>query len=175
MAFLFDVFTCLILSVIIIQDAKQRQIHWVLIPLLLLSILPSAFSQHSFLQTSKLFAINLGFLLLQLALLFVFFSVKNRTLPTIINTYIGLGDILLFLVLCAAFSPLNFLFFYSGSLLLSLAGYRLYRLIKADPDPTVPLAGTVSLCLVLALGLKYFFHYDFYDDSPILSLMGASA
>lgn len=159
------------LTVVAVQDFKHRLISWWLIPLLLLLFAWNALSALSIREAGTYFVFNISFLVFQLAAVTAYLSIKNKRLVNIVNTWLGIGDILLFLVLCAAFSPVNYLLFYLLGLLVTIAGYIIYKLIKGRSG-TIPLAGAVALCLLFCLLYKTFIReIDFYDDTLALQLL----
>ena len=166
MVFLLEIISISFLSIIIFQDFKQRQISWILIPLLFILLSLISVQETGGIKTSlQLFLVNCVFIFFQLICLTVYFSIKERKLNNIINTYIGIGDVLFFIVLAAAFSPLNFIIFYVFSLILTVVGVLLLKLFKPFSLKEIPLAGTMSLALIICFIYKYFHHnFNFYDD-----------
>lgn len=164
---LFTVISMAVLAAIAAEDARHRLISWYWLPVLLLIFVLEAFTQLKPDEAGMYFIINLSFLLVQLLLVTVYFSIRQKRPVNIINTWLGIGDILFFVVLCAAFSPLNYLLFYLLSLLFTIAGYIAYKIIKGRSS-TIPLAGAVALLLFLCLLLRWFIpQVNFYDDTLI--------
>jgi hypothetical protein len=133
------------LLTLIYQDFKFRKISWVLLPLLFTVLVLMAAQHFNWKDASKNFGINASFLLLQFVLLSVYFSIRKKKLTNIFDSMIGWGDILMLLVLCMAFSPMNFIFFYLSSLIFSVVFFLIIRL----KNNTVPLAGMQSALLLL--------------------------
>ena len=164
-----DALTVCLLFIIIIQDLCHRQISWVTLPLLFIALGLSA-AQNPF--TWKSVIVNLVFLLVQFLLLSGYYFLTHGSKVKIIDSKIGLGDVLLLVTLCIAFSPVNFILFYVLSLVLSLAGFISYRFIFRNTNPHLPLAATISICLALALAIKNIYHLDFYNDSMLVKFLG---
>lgn len=90
-------------------------------------------------------------------------------------TYMGAGDLLCWAVLALLFSPLNFIFFFTGSLLASFMLFGILRFsFKGGNLHTVPLAGFQSLLLipVLACGSLFPAGWQPYNDFQLLTLIG---
>jgi hypothetical protein len=124
------------------QDFKWRAVWWFLFPLALGLQSLLALKQIYWSTWAIYFAINLFIVAFQLLVLISYLKLVKRLNPSqLFKAYLGLGDVLFFIVLAAAFSPLNFLFFLLCFLLVSLI-VALYfkRVLK-----TVPLAGILAL------------------------------
>jgi hypothetical protein len=148
-----DIFLWFCLGCVTVQDLRAREISWCLIPLLLAGFfLRGGILLPEISVLFKYFLVNLGFVVLQLVVLSVIISIKNKRVVNIINTYLGLGDILFFVVLCGAFSPLNFITFYVGSIILTLISIIVYNKITSTKVREIPLAGSLSL----AMGISTF-------------------
>ncbi len=137
------------LAAIIYEDFRFRAIHWYW--LVLLGIFAYCYSTA---PTSDIFA-NFGFLFIQIAGLTAYFSIKNKRLVNIVDAQIGLGDILFFIPLCLLFKPTLFLAFFVISLLGSLIGFLLIQKFWLKKLETIPLAGCMSIFLLLFLFLEY--------------------
>ncbi len=164
MNYLIETSSLIILGFLAYQDFKQREISWILIPLLI--ILHAIISIRSIsLENAVLyFLINSGFILLQLLFLTVYFSVKNRAFTNIINTYLGIGDIWFFVVLALAFSPVNFILFYLGSLFLTMIGFLVWKGLSKSSEKEIPLAGVMAVGLMGCFVYKWVSGFDMYRD-----------
>ncbi|MCB0401213.1 MAG: hypothetical protein KDD41_03960 [Flavobacteriales bacterium] len=165
MNLLFSIATLGILSVLTLQDFKHRAISWFLIPLLLLSFLIPGMQKLGFHEFATYTGINLGLLIVNMLGVAAFIALKEKKPVNIIDTYIGLGDLLFFVVLTTAFSPLNFLAFYIGSITLCCLAYIVLRLAVKQTTPYFPLAGAMSLLLGgLMIARIWFPEIHFYTD-----------
>jgi len=162
---LVDVLIITMLGVITYHDFRLRKITlWSLVILLGLFVL-NGYSTLSTINYIQFTAINLAFILSQLLLVSVYFMIKNRNVKSIINRYIGAGDILLLSVFCFAFAPLPFVVFYIGSLLSILLFYMFRQLVFRQPDGYIPLAGFQSLIFIVLLLAKLLFKApQFYSN-----------
>lgn len=171
----FTIIGIITLSVLSFQDFKYRKISWVLLPLLFIFFIFKGFSTLSYSELSIYFFVNFSFIVLQFAALTIYFSVKNKKLTNIINQYIGIGDLLFFVVLCAAFSPVNFIFFYCTSLFVSLAVSLVFYLISRKAIAQIPLAGIFSVVFVAVILLVNVIPSGveglLYNDSYLINIM----
>ena len=82
--------------------------------------------------------------MLQLLLLTIYFSMKNKKWVNITKDYLGWGDILFLLTVAFFLSPMNYLFFYVGSLLVVLL-FTMLALVRNGTRYKIPLAGLQAL------------------------------
>lgn len=156
----------LLLAVVVYQDLKERQISWFLIPLLL-----SLFAVQGLFRVSAdelightLF--NVCFIMVQLLVLTIYISIKNKKPVNIINSYLGLGDVLFFITVAAAFSPLNFIVFYIIGLLFTLLFFIVLKRIVKTVSTEIPLAGGMAaLMIVLIILNQWLPEFNFYSDN----------
>jgi hypothetical protein len=164
------VLSLLALSLIIYQDFKYRAISWWTIPLLFLSSIGVAI--HSFYFDWKVIIVNLTLVAFQYLGVTLYFSIKNQKIINITRHYLGLGDLLFLLAITPLFAPLHFCCFLIGSLLLTLILTVLLSLLNRTLK-TIPLAGFLSLYLLLLIPLTRIFQYSLYYDFTLLqSLYG---
>lgn len=161
------------LVLIILQDFKHRAISWVLIPLTLIAHSLNAVEgvpQNVFYKNC---IINIGFIALQLILLSMYLSIKNKRLVNIFDTYLGWGDVLFFVVLCVGFSPLNFIIFYISAMTLTLMASIIYnQILTKNKLQSIPLAGALSALLIVAIIIKHSISgLNFHDDTHLLNLL----
>jgi hypothetical protein len=145
----------LILAFIAYQDFKFRAVTWFLFPLLAIVII---IENYFLLPLSLLFypfLINFLFFGIQLVLITIYLSLKKKTLIKVWENYLGLGDILFFIILCLFFSPINFILFYLISLVFTiLAVFIINR--RSKVITLIPLAGIQSLMLMALVILNLF-------------------
>ncbi len=166
----FILIVCLL--IITIQDFKHRAISWYILPVMFLAFLFKSFSFINCHQVLKFGIINLSFIIIQFVLLTIYMSIKNKKMTNIINSYIGVGDLLFFLVLSLAFSPVNFIVFYIISLLFTLLFYALYNAILRNTSSQIPLAGMQSICLIIVLLCSQFLKdFNFYNDDYLVGFL----
>lgn len=152
-----------------LQDFKHRLISWPLIPLLLLCFLTQGFIKIPMAELLHNTFFNLAFIVLQLLALSIYISLKNKKLVNIVDSYIGLGDILFFAVITTAFSPVNFIIFYIAGLLFTLISYGIYVSLKKSGSKEIPLAGTMSLALIIVLLADCFSLGNYFYNDTLLT------
>ncbi len=139
------------LGVIAFQDFSERQISWLLLPLVFLLCTLKQFSNCGITETGEALLLNFMFVILQFLLLTLWMSLKNKKWINVIDHYIGLGDLLFFVAVCDFFSPVGFMVYYIGGLLVTLIGFIIYRNLKRDASLQIPLAGGMSLLLIVLI------------------------
>jgi len=154
-----------LLSIIIYQDFKSREISWFLIPLLFIVGIANALYNINLFEFTSYVGINLSIIILNLLGVTLFVSLKEKKLKNIIDSYLGLGDVLFFLVLTTIFSPFNFILFFIGSILITSIVYVAIILLNKQKQTLIPLAGAMSLLLVIALVVQFIYpSFNFYQD-----------
>lgn len=154
------------------QDFKQREISWFLIPIAFVGFFYAAMYNNAFEVVLKDVVFNLIFIIVQIILLTIYMSVKNKKLVNIVNTYIGIGDILFFAVIAAAFSPFNFIIFYLASTILTLLGFVLISMVKKSAKE-IPLAGSMASVMLILMILNFCLpNLNFYNDDFFISYFG---
>jgi hypothetical protein len=90
----------------------------------------------------------------------------------IIDSQIGLGDILFMICLALAFSPANFLVFYNLGMILTLIIAIAVKTIRKKIKMEIPLAGALAIPLI---GLCFWRMIDpnknFYSDEWLMQLL----
>ncbi len=129
-----------ILAYICFQDIKERQIYWILLPIV--AGLCSVLFYKSTLQELFFNAVllNFSFVLLLILIIFVYSKIKHKS--NFFNV-IGLGDVLLFFGLALSFSTISFIVIFISALIFSLALHLLLK--QKSTFNTIPLAGYMSL------------------------------
>ena len=139
---------------------RYRGVSWYLFPLGLVLLLISTWSGREPGVFWLDMVLNTGFLAFQLALLTVYFAWKRVSFRQLWNEYMGIGDVLFFLMLAIVLPFPFFPVFMIASLLLStLLGIIVFR------RSTVPLAGLQALFLLVFLlhdGPQILFQYPLY-------------
>src|ERR1700760_4976502 len=92
------IFILLTLSAIAIQELKSYSVYWLLFPALTFWLLLLQYQRDPNLQLLwPVVMMNIILLALQVLLLTIYFSVKNKRLTNITHRLLGLGDILFLL------------------------------------------------------------------------------
>lgn len=147
-----------ILIFIFLQDFRRRTIHIFLpISLFLLSVI---INYNSIDLEFITIVYNIVFILINIIGLFFYFSLKNKKIVNPIDSYLGLGDVVFFIAITPLFNLKPFILFFISGLLFSLLlhfGVMLFKKVK-----TIPLAGYLSLFLILNLVTKSLFKINLY-------------
>ena len=160
----------LLFIVIALQDFKQRAIHWVLFPMLMFFLVYESLSLISLKDLINNVLFNMGFVILQMLLLFVFLIARGRSFGNIIDNEIGLGDLVLLITLAFGFSRVNFIVGYILALLFSLILWVIISKIIKTQERVLPLAGFVSIACFLLFTFDFLFSfYNRFDDSFLIS------
>lgn len=137
------VVACLLL--IIYQDLRINAISWWPLPIIFFLSIHLALMKLKFSELLHYSIINFSFIVFQILILTVYFSIKKRKLTNIIDTYIGLGDILFFIILCISFSTINFILFFTFSTLIALIISVSIQKTRTKPFRKIPLVGLMGL------------------------------
>lgn len=160
----------ILLGAIAFEDFAHRAVTWWLFPLLFACLFIG--SSHWVVWQERLlfFSFNIGFLLLQLLLLTLYFSLKYRKLTNITTHLLGMGDVLFMLCVGTTFSLPNFIVFHVGSLLLSVLVALLFPVVRKKG---IPLAGLQSIVLGVVLLVSYGLEINPFDDSWLVLLFSS--
>ncbi|MBN8696063.1 MAG: hypothetical protein J0L87_06000 [Bacteroidetes bacterium] len=171
MIIVIDCLLIVLLGVIAFQDFKFRAISWYLLPLILFLLLYKGLCILENEVLVKNSSFNLAFVIIQFVGLTVYMSIKNKKIVNIVNSYIGLGDLLFFVVICVAFSPFNFILFFVVSNILTLIIFTIYKIFISRTVEEIPLAGAQSIMFQLLIFYNMFISpVDFYSDDLFLSM-----
>jgi hypothetical protein len=159
-----------VLLVVMGEDFKSRSVHLVLFPALaMLFFLTRLSSGVPLGQIIPDTSINLGFVILQLLLLTVYFSIKRREFVLITDGLIGWGDVLLLCCAATFFPVFSFVLFYIGSLVFVLLTWLVFMVIAQSQNRKIPMAGLQALALLIVLIMQWCLHViDLTDDSQFL-------
>lgn len=146
--------SCLLITY---QDFKTRLIHLISFLLLGLGIVIFILPTVYFLY--PLYLLNLFFCAFLIIILKSYIHIRKGRDEDLINKYIGSGDIIMLVMLCFLFSPSTYVSF----LLISCIAGILYWVLKRSrgkPEVPIPLAGIMTVLLIVALGHSLYFAYD---------------
>ncbi|HEY2581265.1 MAG TPA: hypothetical protein VGI43_05645 [Mucilaginibacter sp.] len=165
--------TLFVLLLIFIQDVRSRAVYWVLFPVLaILFILTSVLQHHLPVLYWQTVLANTGFILLQLLLVSLYFSIKNGRWTFITTSLLGWGDILLLLSIAFYLSFLNFLFFYIISLTAVLLIWVIWQAATKEKNQHIPLAGLQALIFTVFLSVDWWVKFfDLTNDAWLLHLI----
>ncbi len=157
------------MAVITYQDFKYRAVSAYLFLLIASLLLFNRLAIYDLANIGSSFIINCLFILIQIGVLSIYFSVKKRAWVNIVDLFIGKGDILFFLCLALYLSPLNFIAFHLISLSISICMVVLQRLIKYNVWEEIPLAGIQSFLLIILMFLSILIgKYSLFSDDKLI-------
>lgn len=160
-----------LLLILAYQDFKDRSISSIALLVLFILFSIQSILTNNLEQAGIYFGINLFIPFIQLAGLTLYATIKNKRFVNIIDTQIGLGDILFFVLLCTVFSPANFFPFYIGSLLVAVVLFSILKKMNLAKTNEVPLAGVMSLMLIIVIAVKTMTPaIDLYNDYWVLKI-----
>jgi hypothetical protein len=172
MLYLLDVVSILCCLLIACQDFLRRELS--LYPLLVLfaSLLTGSILRHSWIEALTNVSWILLFLAANLLLLQAYFSLKTGKAVLIVNRQLGLGDIVFFAAVSAAFGVANFIFYFLSGLLLTMALTLLTALRTRKPAGEIPLAGYMAVVFIGFIALSYSTEPGLlYSSSFVLNLL----
>jgi len=148
------------LIIIVYHDLKYRvlDLKYAIILLLLCvwynSIHPILDYQNALLIT--------GFILVNILCLTLYFSIKNKQFINPIDSKIGLGDIVFFIVIAPLFYLKSYILFFITGLLFSLLLYSVVIRFR-EKQKTIPLAGYLSIYLGMILLFNTIFNTTIFN------------
>lgn len=120
-------------------------------------------------EAMRSLGMNIAFLLFQYLLLTLAFGL-GKGQWRILGRQMGSGDALFLICAAAWFATLNFVLWYSLSLIVTLFGFLMLRRMMKE-DATVPLAGGLSLCALVACTVLFILGKAPWHDLPIQPLL----
>ncbi len=150
-----------ILIIIVYQDLKFRVLD-LKYAIILLALCIGYNTIHPILDYINAFQIA-GFVLVNIMCLTLYFSVKNKQFINPINSKIGLGDIVFFLVIAPLFYIKAYILFFVTGMLFSLLLYGVFIRFREKQKKTIPLAGYLSMYLVIILLSNIFLNTTIFN------------
>ncbi|MEZ5199172.1 MAG: hypothetical protein R2764_23155 [Bacteroidales bacterium] len=151
MKLLIDLIIFILFTIITYQDFKYRAISWYLIPVIFAMLIYKGLQVTELREQANYFFMNAGFVLIQIGGISLFVSIRNKQFTNIINNQLGIGDVLVLLLLCLSFSPINFILFLTASLIMTLLiVIIIFRTFRSNAKH-IPLAGYLAAFFNLVL------------------------
>ena len=152
--------------VILYQDFKRRQIHLFAIIVLGMSFILFRINEFRILLFHSF--INFVFLVILFAILRLYFRLRKGE-KKLINRYIGMGDVLIFVAFCFAYSLYNFTLFILAGCITGLLYWVIQNLVLNKKIIRIPLAGILVLVHLVITLICFKYSYDpMIDLNPIL-------
>lgn len=166
MLFLITIILFAALSSIIYQDFKNRAVDIFSLSIFCLASIAYSIDQNGFLNAINNFYPVILFIVFQLIILTIIFSIKTKSFTSIFDVYLGWGDIVFWIGLAFHFSVFNFLIFHIVSLII----VSVFSLLKNYK--TIPLAGGQALIFsILFLFNRFILNINTYDDLYLINYL----
>lgn len=168
--FLLNILAVVLLSVIFLQDLRQRAVSILLFIFLFGCLIGWEFIEYPYMLVLESWGMNLVFLLLLMSLLSVYMLLTRRS-AVLIGVGLGMGDVIFWVISAVVFSLPNFICFLIGSLVFSLVLHLIFRIVKVNwYTSTVPLAGYQAFLLLFLLIVRQLYPaIDYHSDILLLS------
>lgn len=127
------------------QDLRQRAVHWILFPLLL--VFSFLLSKNTVDSTQWLF--NLMFLIFLMAGLTLYLTLKSGKLINITQGFFSWGDIFFLIAVIPLFDFTSYMLFFTVGTLLTLVTHGLTMVFRSQQ--TIPYAGYMAIFCSLYL------------------------
>jgi len=152
------------------QDFKFRAVSWYLFPLSATALVLLQFTEYNKGLIIEYTLINLLLISLQILILSLYFSLREKRFVFPVNAKIGLGDVFMLVVLCMGFSPVNFILFILFVLIAGLFITGILAITSRNINPRIPLAAYLSIAFFLVILSDVFNLFDPYGNY-ILSII----
>lgn len=140
---------------ILYQDLRYRLIHGITILILSLALIGSGLIQDNFFWLH--FLINVSFMAILFVTLHIYFWFRKGE-KTLINRFIGMGDILVLMAFGLGYSLYNFTIFIIAGCVLTLLYWSIQKIVFYKEIARLPLAG--FLCVAHLISMFVCFRYS---------------
>lgn len=147
----FNIISMGLLGVIFYQDLKFKAVTWIIFPVVASVFLVYNLYCNPFEIVVLNSATNIGFIIIQLLLLTLYFSIKAKKIVNIAQQSLGWGDILFLLAVCLLLPPNTFFLYYIISLIIIVLKEIVTRMIFKKYSDKIPLAGLQALLLAVLI------------------------
>ena len=128
------------------EDTRHRAVSIWTFPLLFILLLTSRAYASSWATVLWSVQVNFMIVVFQLSAIWLYLIIRHRAMVNPMRGFIGWGDILFWVALLPAFSPVAYMLFYVGSLLVALLIHGIFRSSRLYGDASkIPLAGLQAL------------------------------
>lgn len=163
MSLVLQIILFLLLALAFVQDWKFRAIHWFVFPLIAIdSVLIFFLAQEDW----KILGLNLIFVLIVMTVLFFYVSLREQEWTNIFERHFGIGDVLFFISVVPLFGSVNYVLFFISGMIFSGILHGFISLKRENT--TIPLAGYLSIYLLLLRGVSYFLETDLFYQNQVL-------
>ncbi len=140
---------------ILYQDLRYRLIHGITILILLLALIGSALIHDNNFWLH--FLINVSFMATLFVMLHIYFWFRKGE-KTLVNKFIGMGDILVLLAFGFGYNLYNFTLFIIAGCVLTLLYWAIQKIVFDKKIVRLPLAG--FLCVAHLISIFVWFRYS---------------
>lgn len=142
------IFIIPLLLALFVQDYRHRTIHVLNLVLIIVGVLVLSYTEKRL--SLHILLANFSFMVIQLVFLFLYVYIKFKRPALLFKKYIGLGDILFWIVPAVYLGFAEYVFFSLLSYLLILIFFSAFILISKR-QITIPLAGVMALFFCIYL------------------------
>ena len=135
-----------LLAILFIQDIKRKEVSLYFLLATFVNVLALKASLNGILWFD--FGLNALFILLQVVFLMLYLFSTGRKPTQLLNEFLGLGDILFWLIPALYFQFIEFILFSLACYIAIVLGYGVLYLVKRK-SATIPLAGLMALFMAL--------------------------
>src|ERR1035437_4299343 len=152
----------IVLAAIVYQDFRYRavSVYW-LCGALALAIIYS-FWLNGWVTTFINGGINVALIGVQIAGVFLYFSLKLKKFTNIINQQLGSGDLLFYGVVAFSFSPVNFILFSLVTYIIILVVFLVLKTFGYRKN--IPLAGCLAFFMLIVVVLNVLHIFAAFND-----------
>jgi uncharacterized membrane protein len=133
---------------------RYRAVYWISFPILGVLLFFQKQLYVGFTDSLVEAGYSILFFAIQVLLLWVYFAIKNKRPIDITKEYLGLGDLLFLLAIAFYLSPLNYVLFYIGSLVIVLVYALFLQMWLKKSNLQIPLAGLQAFMFAVILLLS---------------------
>lgn len=155
------------------QDFKYKAVYWWLFILLMIGLSVKQGIIIGIEPIMHSFSINCLFLASQLLCLTAYISIRERRLVDIFKGHFGLGDLFFLIGASVYFSFLNFVVYYSLSLVVVILTTIAIGSVTKQTNPKIPLAGYQAIVLLFFIISSHFFNIDWSSDQWLSNYINA--
>lgn len=146
-----------VFSLIFFQDYKDRTVYWFLYPIMGILVLVLQIQTIPIDVALINSSFNLSFIIFLLGFCYLYARIKLK--KSLLQSVLGLGDVLFFVGIAFSFSIVSFLVLFVFSLVFSLLLHLVLQ--HKQKEQTVPLAGYMSLFFAVVYGISFFCNFHF--------------
>jgi len=138
----------IMLAILFIQDIRHREVSLYLLFAVFIGVIVLGVSINGLNFIN--FGLNLLFILLQVLFLMFYLFITGRKPSLLLKSYLGIGDILFWLIPAFYFQFIEFILFSLICYIAIVIGYGILFLVKRK-STTIPLAGFMALFMAIYL------------------------